>query len=69
MKRNLISLGLLEKKGFHFSSGDGKMKVFKGNNTFMMAKRVNNMYYLDAEVINDEVNVTKNVAHETWACR
>ena len=69
VKRNLISLGSLERKGFHFSSGDGKMIVYKGNTTFMLAKRVHNLYYLNAEIINGEVNLLEKADRRIWHMR
>ncbi|XP_041995675.1 uncharacterized mitochondrial protein AtMg00300-like [Salvia splendens] len=50
VKRNLISLGLLERKGCVFSSAGGKMVVSKNSKIVMQAERIASLYYLLAEV-------------------
>ncbi|XP_042003772.1 uncharacterized protein LOC121752741 [Salvia splendens] len=50
VKRNLISLGLLERKGCVFSSAKGRMVVRKWEKEVMEAERRGSLYYLLAEV-------------------
>ena len=49
VKRNLVSLGLLENKGYTFSSSNGRMEVRKGHKVVMVAERRNILYYLLAD--------------------
>ncbi|KAL1543753.1 hypothetical protein AAHA92_20688 [Salvia divinorum] len=51
IKRNLVSLGMLELKGYTFTSARGKMEVKKGQQTLMVAERRNSLYYLMAEAV------------------
>lgn len=57
VKRNLVSLGTLELKGYSFTSSGGKLVVHKGSEVKMVAKRVGSLYYLDANVISGQANV------------
>ena len=50
VKRNLISLGFLERKRCSFASADGKMQVCKSGKTLMKAHRKGSLYYLIALV-------------------
>lgn len=43
IKRNLISLGMLELKGYSFMSSSGCMRVLSVNNTVMVASRKNRL--------------------------
>ncbi|XP_042038209.1 uncharacterized protein LOC121784097 [Salvia splendens] len=56
IKRNLVSLVLLEVKDFTFISTGGKMEVKKGHHTVMVAERRNNLYYLLVEAITGDSN-------------
>ena len=61
VKRNLVSLGTLERKGYCFVSENGEMKVCKGQDVKMVAKRAGSLYYLQATVITGESHsVVKN---------
>ncbi|XP_042038432.1 uncharacterized mitochondrial protein AtMg00300-like [Salvia splendens] len=59
----------MDKKGFHSRVGDGKIEVFKDHAIFMKAERINNLNYLDAEVISDQVNITERISRKTWHMR
>lgn len=69
IKRNLISLGMLESKGYKFDSGDGVLRVTKGSRVIMEAKRKNSLYYLMAETLTDAVNVTQSQSMDLWHTR
>ena len=69
IRRNLISLGLLESKGYKFSSKSGVLKVTKGSRTIMEAKRRNSLYYLMAETVTGSVNITQSESMSSWHCR
>ncbi|XP_042005780.1 uncharacterized mitochondrial protein AtMg00300-like [Salvia splendens] len=67
IKRNPISLGMLEKKGFTTILADGFMKVLKGNDILMVAESVNNLYYIRAEALNaDQINVVTKLKLIDW---
>lgn len=68
--RNLKSLGALEKNGCSFISENGVLRVKKGCRTVSKAKREGNLYYLQGEGYNGEVN-TVSVQDETdlWHSR
>ena len=69
IKRNLISLGALENKGYSFLSNDGKMKVLKGSRVVMEATRRHSLYYLQADVIINEANSVKSSDISLWHLR
>ena len=46
MKRNLISLSLLDSHDYEFSSRSGVLKVFRGALVMMKGKLDNGLYYL-----------------------
>lgn len=72
VKRNLISLGSIERKGFTFESGRGEMLIKKDGNVLLKGVRRGALYYLDATVIrsgNDEVHITKADSLEIWHLR
>lgn len=54
IKRNLVSLGMLERKSFSFASFGGKMVVKRGLQVLMEAERRNSLYYLLAEAVVNE---------------
>lgn len=66
IKRNLISLGRLERKGFEFASKEGIMRVVKDGEVLMKAKRCNNLYYLQAPAICSEVNLSESLDLKVW---
>ena len=69
VKRNLISLGTLELKGYSFTSSNGKIVALKGSEVKMVAKRVRSLYYLDATVIIGEANVVDIPKLKLWHLR
>lgn len=46
VKRNLISLGMLESKGYSFNSEAGCMSINQGQRVVMKAMRKGSLYYL-----------------------
>ena len=69
VKRNLISLGMLEKKGYTSSSGNGVMKISKEGRVVMTALRRNNLYYLTAKAVNGSINVVQAMSMKQWHIR
>jgi hypothetical protein len=51
MKKNLISLGVLESKGYKITMENGIMKVISGALVMMKATRKNNLYHLQGTTI------------------
>jgi hypothetical protein len=51
MKKNLISLGVLESKGYKITVKNGIMKVISGALVVMKATRQNNLYHLRGTTI------------------
>ena len=69
IKRNLISLGLLESKGYNFSSESGILKVTKDSRVIMEAKRRNSLYYLQAETVVGSAHITYSQSMGCWHTR
>jgi len=46
LKKNLLSLGSLEARGYKFSGADGAIKVTKGSMTILKGERTTNLYKL-----------------------
>lgn len=61
LKRNLISLGMLDQMGCSVRIESGVMKIVKGTMVIMKGNRKNGMFILDGEVVNSEVGITSNV--------
>lgn len=72
VKRNLISLGVLERKGCSFTSFGGKMSVSKGSVVVMEGERRGSLYYLCGSAIRtptDEVHTSKAETIRLWHLR
>ena len=70
IKRNLISLGVLEKKGCSFVSSNGLMKVIKDSKVVMTATRKQSLYYLQAQVVvSGEINAINKSDMDLWHLR
>lgn len=46
-------MGTLEGKGYEFKSGNGVMIVLRNSKQIMQGVKRNNLYYLEADVVND----------------
>ena len=46
LKKNLLSLGALEPRGYMFSGADGAIKVTKGSMIILKGERIANLYKL-----------------------
>ena len=76
MKRNLISIGLLESKGFKIDMENGTLKVQYGALVVMMATRCRNMYFLKGstvvggvvigEVTSNTIRLLEHANDNTW---
>ena len=58
LKKNLISVGALEAKGYKVTIEDGTMKFTHGTMVILQGVRRHNLYYLKGGTI-DEANVVK----------
>ena len=69
LKKNLISVGFLESKGFKITMKNGILKVSYGAFVALRAARKRNMYFLDGSTIVGEAttasNITREVASDT----
>ncbi|GJZ13692.1 retrovirus-related pol polyprotein from transposon TNT 1-94 [Tanacetum coccineum] len=59
LKRNLISLGTLEKEGYTVKMQSGKIKVINGSRVILSGiRRDNYVYFLDGHAMADELNAS-----------
>ena len=74
LKKNLISLGYLEKQGYAFNCQPGSrcLKIFKGSLVVMKGRRLsNNLYRIESLVVTDSVEVSmaaqeEQLAYQLW---
>lgn len=66
-KRNLVSIGLLERKGYCFESFGGRMIIRKDVVVVMQGERKGSLYYMQASVINIDDKLHQIMAHEVAA--
>ena len=57
LKRNLISLGVLDDVGYWFKAENGSLKVLKGSLVIFKVDKINGLYILQGEILNDSENV------------
>lgn len=62
LKRNLISLGTLDKAGYEYSSGNGTLTVMKDNVPKLSGKLKDGLYILEGKALSGEINVIGNQA-------
>ena len=65
LRKNLISLGVLDYLGYSFSSKDGIMKIIKGALMVMKGQKVSTLYRLIGNTIVGRVAVTILVESST----
>ena len=64
LKKNLISLGVLDSNGYKFTSQNGVLKVSKGALAVMMVEKVGNVYGLKGSTQFNEVAIVSKKAEE-----
>lgn len=70
LKRNLISLGVLDQLGYCFKSENGNPRVTKGSMVVMKGVRMNGMFFLLGSTVIGSVSlVTKTDMAKTWHLR
>lgn len=69
LKRNLISLGMLEARGYGFKSENGELSVTKGENVILKGFRNHSLYYLDVKPVIGTSNITTMGDMDLWHMR
>ncbi|KAG6557288.1 hypothetical protein Mapa_001215 [Marchantia paleacea] len=60
MKKNIISLGMLDSKGLEWSSKQGVLEVRIGDKIILRRHKHKNLYVLHGNTICGEVNLTRS---------
>lgn len=68
LKRNLISLGELDKNGYSYKEDGGVLKVSRGSLVCMKANLQNGIYILQASTLSREAAVGENKVYGTLGC-
>eukprot|EP00253_Pinus_taeda_P019972 PITA_19972 len=68
LKKNLISLGVLDSDGYKFTGQNGVLKVFKGALVVMKAEKVGNIYRLKGSTQTNEATIAseKETSTRLW---
>ena len=71
LRRNLISTGTLDKRGYKHEGGDGKVRYFKNQKTALRGELVNGLYILDGNTVLSETCVAEGSKGKTelWHSR
>ena len=64
LKKNLISLGVLDSNGYKFTGQNGVLKVSKGALIAMKAEKVRNLYRLEGSTQVSEVAIVSDKTEE-----
>ena len=65
LRRNLISTGTLDKRGYKHEGGDGKVRYFKNQKTALRGELVNGLYILDGNTVLSETCVAEGSKGKT----
>ena len=66
LKKNLLSLGALEARGYKFSGADRGIKVVKGSMTILKGEQIANLYKLTGSIIaGDALAATEKIKAAT----
>lgn len=57
LKRNLISLGTLDKNGYEYEFGKGTLRVYKNGSLKLTGKLCSGLYVLKGKTVIDESNL------------
>jgi hypothetical protein len=67
LKKNLISLGVLDSGGYKITGQDGTLKVCKGTLVVMKATKLGNLYKLEGSTqVNEATMVSKEARSSTF---
>ena len=61
VKKNLISLGTLEAKGYKLVAENGILKVISGSLVIMKGTRHHNLYYLTGSTVTGDVSISEHI--------
>ena len=64
MTKNLISLSLLESKGFSWSEKDGVLQVWKGSNLILKGVMRGTLYFLQGSTVTGSTHVASSEVHQ-----
>ncbi|KAF5442569.1 hypothetical protein F2P56_035213 [Juglans regia] len=51
LKKNLISLGILDSFGYQYSATGGVIRVYKGSSVVMTGKKTDGLYFLQSNIV------------------
>ncbi|KAI8555322.1 hypothetical protein RHMOL_Rhmol05G0165700 [Rhododendron molle] len=66
MKRNLISLGVLDGKGYSFSTSEGILRVRQEERVMLEGSLVHGLYRLEGSVERDDMSYRHSVGKKVW---
>ncbi|KAL1223474.1 Retrovirus-related Pol polyprotein from transposon TNT 1-94 [Cardamine amara subsp. amara] len=64
MEKNLISVSLLDSRGFQYSGGGGVLKVYQGSDVILKGFMRGTLYILQGSTISGSVNVASAEIHK-----
>ncbi|KAL1208699.1 Retrovirus-related Pol polyprotein from transposon TNT 1-94 [Cardamine amara subsp. amara] len=64
MEKNLISVSLLDSRGFQYSGGDGVLKVYQGSDVILKGFMRGTLYILQGSTVSGSVNVASAEIHK-----
>lgn len=64
LKKNLISLGVLDEGGFTFSGSDGELCVWKGSKVVLKSTKLGTLYVLQCTTLTGSANVASTSSEE-----
>jgi len=68
LKRNLISLGEVDRNSYNFKGDGGVLRVSRGSLTCMRAMLQNGIYVLQATTLSGEAAMARNKVHMQARC-
>lgn len=65
LRRNLISLGLLNSSGYNYKSRKGILKIMRGALVIMRGKLLNGLYKLKGSVVGNSMTTNTTKTYDT----
>ncbi|KAL3640704.1 hypothetical protein CASFOL_015672 [Castilleja foliolosa] len=69
LRRNLISVGMLDDLGFEIKASQGRIKILKGSMIILRGIKKNGIYILEGNAIVGSMNVAKTDVTKLWHLR
>lgn len=69
LKRNLLSIGVLDKKGYVISAKNSTMRISPGSMTIMKGNKINGIYFLDGNIVTSTVSAIDIDKTKIWHLR